>query len=146
MLSSELHKLLSEGVSGTQVELVNLLKEKGIETTQSSVSRALRKIGAVKGAGERGGVVYSLPPRTTKIKEDGGFLGALVNDITDNGFVIMILTHSGTANTVAQFIDEQKIDNIMGTIAGDDSIMIVPQNVQNIGELVETIKLFVGFE
>ena len=140
-ISAELNRLLSQGVSGNQAQLVRTLEKKGIHTTQSSVSRALRKINAVKGQDGSGNVVYTLAPAEPGLK-DTGFFDSLVNRIADNGYQIVIQTRPGTANTVAKFIDDKGFAQVLGSVAGDDTIIIVPADVSSIRQTVREIAAY----
>ncbi len=140
-ISDELNLLLSQGISGNQAQLVLALGEKGVYTTQSSVSRALKKINAVKGQDEKGNVVYALAPAEPGLR-DIGFFDSLVIKIADNGYQIVIQTRPGTANTVAKFIDDHGFDKVLGSVAGDDTIIIVPVNVSFIGQTVREITTY----
>ncbi len=137
-IAAELNKLLSNGVTGNQADLVEMLKEQGIDTTQSSVSRALKKLNAVKKTDENGKSVYVLAHTVSGLKTVG-FFDSLVNRVMDNGQMIVIHTRPGTANTVAKFIDDHAFDLVMGTIAGDDTIFIVPTHVDRIRETIRTL-------
>jgi transcriptional regulator of arginine metabolism len=138
-ITQHLRRMLSEGITGNQVELVELLKERGVNTTQSTVSRALKKINAVKGTDKTGNIIYFLPKAKETVKQPG-FFGSLVSRILHNQQMIMVHTRPGTAMTVAKFIDDQDFDEVLGTIAGDDTIMIVPSDVTrtaNISKMLE---------
>ncbi|MCG8566495.1 MAG: hypothetical protein MI747_15580 [Desulfobacterales bacterium] len=137
-IAAELNKLLSNGVSGNQAELVEALKEQGIDTTQSSVSRALKKLNAVKKTDESGKSVYVLAHTVSGLKNIG-FFDSLVTRILENGQMIVIHTRPGTANTVAKFIDDHGFDLVMGSIAGDDTIFIAPMDVERIKETLRTL-------
>ena len=137
-IAAELNKLLSNGVSGNQAELVEALKEQGIDTTQSSVSRALKKLNAVKKTDENGKSVYVLAHTVSGLKSVG-FFDSLVTQVLDNGQLIVIHTRPGTANTVAKFIDDHGFDLVMGTIAGDDTIFIAPSDPARIRDTVRTL-------
>ena len=138
-IASELHLLLSQGVSGNQTQLVDALKERGTHTTQSSVSRALKKINAVKGQDGNGNTVWALP--RTELK-DTGFFDSLVSDITHNTQLIVIRTRPGTANTVAKFIDDHDFQRVLGSVAGDDTIIVVPADIQKIREIILEISTY----
>lgn len=130
-IASELHLLLSQGVTGNQTQLVHALRERGISTTQSSVSRALKKINAVKGQDGSGNTVWSLARKDIK---DTGFFESLVTSVSHNTQLIVIHTRPGTANTVAKFLDDHNFEAILGSVAGDDTIIIVPSNVKKVAE------------
>jgi len=138
-IASELHFLLSQGVSGNQTQLVQALKERGVVTTQSSVSRALKKINAVKGQDGGGRTVWSLARADLK---DTGFFDSLVRSIADNGQMIVIQTRPGTANTVAKFIDDHGFASVLGSVAGDDTILIVPSNVARVSPTIMEISAY----
>jgi transcriptional regulator of arginine metabolism len=140
-ISAELNRLLSQGITGNQTQLVQALGERGIHTTQSSVSRALKKINAIKGQDERGNTVYALAPAEPGLK-DLGFFDSLVKKVADNGYQIVIHTRPGTANTVAKFIDDHRFDEILGSVAGDDTIIVVPRNVTFIRQTVRKITTY----
>jgi transcriptional regulator of arginine metabolism len=140
-ICAQLKRLLSQGISGNQAQLVQALEKRGIHTTQSSVSRALKKINAIKAQDERGNAVYALVPSEPGLK-DLGFFDSLVNKISDNGYQIVIQTRPGTANTVAKFIDDHGFDQVLGSVAGDDTIIIVPRNVAAIRQTVGKITTY----
>ena len=132
-ISDRLIRLLAGEVTGNQARLVEMLRQQGVKTTQSTVSRALKKINAVKGVDANGRVVYSLPGRTARgmsEKRENGLFGSLVKKVLDNGHMIVVHTRPGTAPTVAKVIDDQAFDQIIGTVAGDDTILIVPADVK----------------
>lgn len=140
-LTAQIKKMLSQGISGNQSQLVDRLNRQGLKTTQSTVSRILKKINAVKGMDENGNTLYSLP-RNEQGARDTGFFESLVLDILDNGMLIVIHTRPGTASTVAKFIDEHGFDEVLGSVAGDDTIMIVPSDPGRTRQTAEKIKQF----
>lgn len=131
-IADQLHQLLSGGIIGNQEQLVKALADIGVTATQSSVSRALKKVNAIKSTDDNGNTVYTLP--TTDMEQQvvslpSEFFESLVHNIDHNNYLIVVHTKPGTAMTVAKFIDDKKFDQIMGTVAGDDTIVIVPQDV-----------------
>ncbi len=140
-IASKLHKLLSQGMSGNQTRLVEILARHGVKTTQSSVSRALKKINAVKGVDDSGNAIYSLP-RQDPLPSQGPYFESLAHKIEHNGILIVIHTRPGTANTVAKFIDDNPIENVMGTVAGDDTILIIPRDSAKTAALAMQIETY----
>ncbi len=106
-------------------------------TTQSSVSRALKKINAVKGQDDKGNTVWSLPRPDIK---EAGFFESLVTTVSHNSQLIVIRTRPGTANTVAKFLDDHDFDSILGSVAGDDTIIVVPTHVDKIQDTLAEVK------
>lgn len=144
-IADQLTRLLSQGVTGNQARLVEKLRQAGVETTQSSVSRALKKINAVKGVGRDGQTRYTLPMNTAAKNRPGGdkgLFGALVHKILENGQMIVVHTRPGTAPTVAKVIDDHGFEPIMGTVAGDDTIMIVPVDIRQTRRLTQEIQSY----
>ncbi|MEH0018427.1 MAG: hypothetical protein V6Z89_02185 [Desulfobacter sp.] len=138
-IASELHLLLSQGVTGNQTQLVQALRERGIHTTQSSVSRALKKINAVKGQDGNGSTVWALARNELR---DTGFFDSLVKSIVHNTQLIVIHTRPGTANTVAKFIDDHGFERVLGSVAGDDTIVLVPADIAEIRETIREISAY----
>tara|TARA_B100001094_G_scaffold298637_1_gene322672 strand:+ start:1245 stop:1715 length:471 start_codon:yes stop_codon:yes gene_type:complete len=110
-----LSQLLREKNIGNQNDLVHQLQQKGFVTTQSSISRDLKKLNVVKVDG-----VYRLPgiaPGESQIvdKLDAHLAG---------DHLVVFKTSPGSANRIAFIIDEAKVSGILGTIAGDDTIFV----------------------
>jgi Arginine repressor len=107
-------KLIKSGQIGTQEELAELLEKKGIAVTQSSISRDLDELGIVKVNG-----FYALP----KKPKNAVAFGLLSLDTAGENLVVA-RCESGLASAVAVRIDDARIAEIVGTIAGDDTIFI----------------------
>jgi transcriptional regulator of arginine metabolism len=107
-------KLIDARRIGRQEELAELLQKKGFSVTQSSVSRDLLDLGIVKVQGH-----YALPQ-----KPRHGVAFGLLNLDTAGDNLIVAKCESGLASAVAVRIDDAGIDEIVGTIAGDDTIFI----------------------
>lgn len=111
---SAILKLISAKQIGTQEELSDLLEKKGFPATQSSISRDLDELGIIKAHG-----FYSLP----KKPRNAVALGLLSLETAGNALIIA-KCESGLASAVAVRIDGANIEEIAGTIAGDDTIFI----------------------
>lgn len=139
-----LGELIREGVASNQEELCKALKQKKFKVTQSTISRDLRRIGAIKTTSPDGEVTYYmpdeaqapvLPPRVSNN------LGQLMVDIESNSNMIVIHTTPGSASLVARHIDSMRSAlGILGTIAGDDTIFIAPANTKAISSLIKKIE------
>lgn len=120
-----LRKLLSGGELSTQEELRDKLEKQNFDVTQSTISRDLRKLGAVRAIDTDGRNVYRLPDEfEPPLSTEGP--SALVQEIRTNGTLIVIQTAVGSASLVARYLDNARPANILGTIAGDDTIFIAP--------------------
>lgn len=139
-LIDALKDLLMGRNANTQEDLCKALESQGYEINQTKVSRLLRKIGAVKVVNTQGEVVYSLPrepsPPTmnTPIRQ-------LIVDVIANETTIVILTSPGSASMVARLLDYQQMPNdVIGTIAGDDTIFVAPRSTKETKNVAERIK------
>jgi len=137
---NSLRKLLAAGVSSTQEELADELKSQKFRVTQSTISRDLRKLGAVKAQDPAGRTVYRLPDdvSTPTMMSGTGFAGLMV-DIQHNGSLIVINTTPGSASLVARQLDQTRPEGILGTIAGDDTIFVAPVSPRKIEQTIEAI-------
>lgn len=139
-LSEDLRKLLIEGSITTQDDICAALQAKGHQVNQSKISRLIRKLDAIKSKNEDGQIVYRLArepaPPTTNTE-----LSKLVIDVVANETLIIVNTSPGAAQLIARVLDYHK-DKIqmIGTIAGDDSIFIAPTSIKTIQESLNMIK------
>ncbi|WP_037366135.1 arginine repressor [Nakamurella lactea] len=116
----------------SQTELLELLESEGISATQATLSRDLDELGAVKLRGVAGGApVYQIPedggPRampggTSRV---GRLLGELLLSWSASGNLAVLRTPPGAAQFLASALDRAAFDTVAGTIAGDDTIMVV---------------------
>jgi transcriptional regulator of arginine metabolism len=122
----------------SQEELCEELKKAGFEVTQATLSRDLKELGVVRlhtSQGTRYALHETGMERTLK-----SFIGYEIESIAANESVILIKTHPGFASGVAEFIDSLRHPDILGTIAGDNTIMITPVSVRRIHSLMTYIK------
>ncbi len=121
---SAIVKILRNGIVRRQSELVGLLRKDGHDVTQSSVSRDLRDLGALKASGR-----YVLPPDEI-IRANGDFdaLSQFVRQVRRAGPCLTIVrTTIGAAQSVAVAIDKAEWPEVVGTISGDDTIFIATE-------------------
>lgn len=131
---------LSKGTARTQEELKLSLQNQGFEVNQSKISRMLRKLGAIKTVGSEGQIVYQLPSEPEPpIK--GSPIENLILDISHNEIMIVVHVSPGSASLIARVIDHhmEKL-HILGTVAGDDTIFIVPKSIKTLDKSIKGIK------
>jgi transcriptional regulator of arginine metabolism len=118
-------ELLREGLQGTQDEIGERLAADGFKTTQATISRDLEDVGAVRRhEGRR--IVYGLPERNGPPTGIGKrIFGELVRDVATSANLVVVRTYPGMAPTVAAVLDQSEIAGILGTIAGDDTVLVV---------------------
>ncbi|MBK5265923.1 MAG: hypothetical protein JJE47_00670 [Acidimicrobiia bacterium] len=123
-----IRRLLMENVVSSQSEIVDLLIGESHEVTQATVSRDLHALGAVKSRWN-GRLRYVLPDDATP--SDGEYvilaraLVEFVESISVSANLVVIKTSPGAAGVVAGAIDASPLHGVLGTIAGDDTLMIV---------------------
>ncbi len=139
-LIDALRRLLLQRAASTQDEICMALEQQGYEINQSKVSRLLRKVGAIKVTNIHNQIVYSLP-REPPPPSAETLLKDLVIDIMANESLIVISTSPGSASMVARILDYyQMTSEILGTIAGDDTIFVAPRSIKDLPLLLKNIK------
>jgi transcriptional regulator of arginine metabolism len=122
-------KLLEAQVVTSQGQLVALLAEQGIEATQTTVSRDLEDLGAVKVRLPGGDTAYALPelPAHQIAPEDHlrRVLGEWVVEVAYSGNLVVLRTPPGSAHVVGSALDRSGLDAVIGTVAGDDTVLVV---------------------
>jgi transcriptional regulator of arginine metabolism len=127
-------KIISEQEVSDQIHLLNELKNSGIETTQATISRDLQRLNVVKVRVEAGRYRYEILKKASESDLKGQLrvvFDNFVNQIKSTNNMIVIKTTSGNANSVAVIIDRLGLPEILGTIAGDDTILIVIDTDEN---------------
>ena len=123
--------IISSKEVGSQEELLQELKKEGFKLTQATLSRDLKQLKVAKAANSNGNYVYVLPNDTMYRRNTQHFS---VNELlTHTGFVsfnfstkvAVIKTRPGYAGSLAYDIDNFGFDQIVGTVAGDDTILLV---------------------
>lgn len=117
-----IRELIASERIATQGELQARLAERGQRLDQSAISRALARLGARRARQPDGTTTYELPdaPRAPDAWT------WLVTSVDDNGTLVVARTTAGAAQVVANAIDRAKLPEVLGTIAGDDTIFLAP--------------------
>lgn len=128
----KIRELIQTREISTQEELVAELQKNNIPVTQATLSRDLREIGVVKVSKGLGDYVYKIAGEVSSSEKDlkNKFLN-FVRDIKDTGNLILIKTPPGEAQGVARVIDLAEMEHILGTVAGDDTILVVVDDAKN---------------
>lgn len=122
-------RLLEEGQVTSQSQLVELLGEEGIRVNQATVSRDLEDLGAIKVRVPGGETAYAIPelPSRQVAPEDTlrRVLGEWVVEVERSGDLVVVRTPPGSAHVVASAIDRSSPPEVVGTVAGDDTMLVV---------------------
>jgi transcriptional regulator of arginine metabolism len=125
-----MERIIAEENISTQDELLKKLKGKGISCTQATLSRNLRQLGVGRVPDGRGGYKYSLPEKIRSTSNSGLQVNIVpvIQDIVEAKGLMVIRTIPGNASNTAFFIDGAGRYEIAGTIAGDDTILVIPRD------------------
>lgn len=130
--------LLTQQVVSSQEQLVNLLADLQIDVTQATLSRDLRDMGVERRRVEDG-VRYVLDPKARYLKMLRQVVGMEIQGVRHNGSLVVVRTLAGRAEGVAGFLDGRGHANVLGTVAGDDTVLVVPADISLCDELVADI-------
>jgi transcriptional regulator of arginine metabolism len=124
-----IEKLISEDEISSHEVLLKKLKSKGISCTQATLSRNLKQLGAGRIPDGKGGYKYFLPDNNGAFLSETGKLQVLpaIREIVDAKGLLVIKTIPGNASNTAFYIDNTSRYEIAGTIAGDDTILVIPR-------------------
>jgi transcriptional regulator of arginine metabolism len=129
---SAIRSLVGSHVVSSQEELRQLLSTQGIDVTQATLSRDLRDLGLARVSTEDGG--RYVVPEDMATDDDNPLLGNLLpqlfSKIDGVGELIVLHTVRSGAQPIAEAIDQEEFSEVLGTIAGDDTILIVTRSVE----------------
>lgn len=132
-------KIIEHNVIETQEELAEALCEQDIKVTQATVSRDIKELMLIKVPAGEGRYRYAFPvesspaflqPRMERIFQDS------VIGMDHSGNIVVIKTLPGTAQAVAAAIDNTKWPDIIGTVAGDDNILVVVKPIDAVSRVM----------
>ena len=140
--------LLSANSVRSQGELAAMLSAEGIEVTQATLSRDLEELGAVKLRGADGGSgVYVVPEDGSPVRGVAGgtdrmtrLLGDLLVSTDASGNLAVLRTPPGAAHYLASAIDRSALPYVVGTVAGDDTILVIAREPMTGAELARTLE------
>ena len=127
----------------TQGDLRDLLRAKGHDVTQATLSRDLAKLGARRVSLPSGGTAYeidSVPVRTAGAPSQLAAMSQLVLGIREGAAIVVIHTRPGAAPAVAALLDQARLESIIGSIAGDDTIFVVPERGVTTATLAKALR------
>ncbi len=133
-----IRELITSKEISSQHQLRRELQKKGFVVTQATLSRDLHELG-VSRITTTSGSKYILS--RDRNRQDIRLLsGKEIISIDNNETAIVIHTLPGCANAVAQYIDAQNYEGILGTVAGDDTILVIPKSVKKISTILNYLR------
>lgn len=124
---------------GNQDGLRRELKKRRYEVTQATLSRDLSELG-VSRVMSADGPRYALQSAATEVQTLRPVVGAQVLSIRSNENLIVIQTLPGCANIVGEFLDIQPHPEIIGTVAGDNTLLVIPSSQKKTKHVVQSLK------
>ena len=134
------HVISNEKIS-TQEELASRLRAMGIKATQSTVSRDIQDLRLIK-VGSVGNRYYALPAEKEKLQANDAMINMYRNVVTSTDQttnMVIIHTSPGMAQALCATMDKLNWDGVLGTLAGDDTVLIITRNESVAGEIMEAL-------
>ena len=135
---SRIKELLNDYVITGQDDLAKKLKEEGYHVTQATLSRDFAELGVIRTI-HNSGPRYILNPEETG-KQISKLIGFEILSIDHNEFMVIVRTLAGRAQGVAHYIDRLNREEILGTVGGDDTVLVIPDKQKNIPVILSLIK------
>lgn len=148
-MKSERHAMILNLIETTNVEtqeeLADMLKQRGICVTQATVSRDIKELRLIKVLAENGGYKYA-----TVDKAEAGMkerfvciFGDSVVGINTSANLVIVKTLSGSANAAAEAVDSMHWNDIVGTMAGDNTIFIAARDEKAVPDIVKRLSAMI---
>lgn len=122
-------RLLEEQPVSSQIQLVELLAAEGVIATQATVSRDLEELGALKVRIPGGSMAYAIPEHSKDRPAPDDHLrrlmGEFVVEVAHSANLVVLRTPPGSAHVIGSAIDRAGFPEVLGTVAGDDTLVVV---------------------
>ncbi len=134
-------EIIKQNEVSTQGALTALLKAQGYDVTQATVSRDIRDLKIIKIQGKSGRLCYGMPDNKNSVSHTGAvrIFKEGITSVDYAGNIVIVKTLSGMANAVGAGIDALSDGDILGTVAGDDTIMCVVRDTDACLRLIDKL-------
>ncbi len=143
-------KLIEARGVTSQAQLVELLAEAGIVATQATVSRDLEELGAVKVRVRGGDAAYAIPEQPVEPRGHTDHLrrvmGEWVVEVESSHNLVLLRTPPGSAHVVASALDRTGLSGMIGTVAGDDTLLVVAAETTSGSALAAQLRELAGLD
>jgi transcriptional regulator of arginine metabolism len=140
---AKIKEIIDHSEVETQEELAEALRKDGIEVTQATVSRDIKELRLIKVPTGDGRYRYAFPMDQSMVFSQSRMERMFRDSVTgidSSQNIVVIKTLPGTANAVASTIDCARWPEIIGTVAGDDNILIVVKPMDAVGRVIERLQ------
>lgn len=127
--------ILNDEEIETQEQLLKRVEDKGFHVTQSTISRDIAKLGLIKKRKQNGRYIYALPEQQTL----EALISQMLYSVKQAQNLIVLKVRPGSANTVAAEIDKFEWKELVGSVAGDDTILLVTKDNAEAAALIKKI-------
>lgn len=134
-------EILAAGGATSQEALQRALAARGIHAAQPTIPRDLVAVGASR-ASAAGGARYALPAGDAALPIEP--MRGLVDAVESNGMLIVVRTKASAAPAIARALDDARLSDILGTLAGDDTIFVAPRRPRAAAALVRQMRRLFG--
>lgn len=140
---------VNQGLVHSQNDIVELLADEGIDVTQATASRDLEDVGAVRGKDESGMMRYRIMSENIEpLARAARVSDELIVNIAASGNLVVVKTPPGGAHLLASALDRASqggdMKSIIGTIAGDDTVLVISRNSNGGKALASELRDFIG--
>lgn len=135
---NRIKEILNDYYIANQEDLIKILNNEAVNVTQATLSRDFAELGVSRTVTEKG-VRYVLDANESG-KQIAKLIGFEILAIEHNEALIIVRTLAGRAQGVAHYIDRLNREEILGTVGGDDTVLVIPNKNKNIPIVVELIK------
>ena len=136
-------EIIKENIVGTQEELAELLKQDGFNVTQATVSRDIKELALIKISVGNDRYRYSLPTEITVSETRLRFmLKEFVLNYAASENILIVRTAPGNAHAVASALDNAQWAEILGSVAGDDTILVVARKKEEIPDIIDKLESY----
>lgn len=136
-----IRRLIKEQPISTQTELAGALRQQGHDVVQTTVSRDVHELGLVKVRDSAGRLVYAFPEDSTGLDEDlAAALARWALTVEASGNLVVVTTPYGYAQALAQAIDTAHHPHVAGTVAGENTILLVAREPVSGAELAGELR------
>jgi transcriptional regulator of arginine metabolism len=141
-------RLLEQHPITSQGQLVDLLAGEGVEATQATISRDLEELGALKVRVPGGDLVYAVPELPSEQVAPDSHLARLLGDwvveVAHSLNLVVLRTPPGSAHVVGSALDRAGVAGIVGTVAGDDTVLVVASEEAGGAKVAEHLAAMAG--
>ncbi|MBQ3669370.1 MAG: arginine repressor [Clostridia bacterium] len=151
-MKSKRHELILNIIASadieTQEELAAALEQHGVKVTQATVSRDIKSLGLIKVPGNSGVYKYAVAApvqeEVEKLDRHMRIFRDTVLSLNDAGNLIVLKTISASAQTAAEAIDNLSWPEIIGTIAGDNTVLVIVKNIEDVADVMNRFEKLTG--